>query len=109
MIGIVEICKACFELNKTDPLLHEFQCFQSDTHDHVEWVHVAWDKSRSHWEQIRNKPAHYIPNRKAYGLCAQDERCGGENCTFAHSKLECNAWNYELRKRRNSVSILRSV
>lgn len=101
--GISSVCGSCFEVHKKDPLLHEFQCFQSKEHDYVQWICVTWDKPRSQWMQIRQKP-NYIPKGK-YGLCAMDERCSGENCTFAHSKLEHKAWNHELRRRRNSVSV----
>ena len=82
-------------------MFHELQCFQSD-HDHTPYIPVAWDKSKLQWIEVRKPPDHMPKGR--YSMCFRDERCHGENCTFAHNEVELDAWNFELKKRRDSVS-----
>ncbi len=96
------MCKICWELNKRDKDLHHLQCLQS-SHEHTEFIPVAWDKLKRQLIKIRPQPD-FIVGQK-YSMCSSDE-CPGESCIDAHSTFELKAWNFEWHKQKRPVTII---
>ena len=76
-------------------------CHNTDLHDGIyPLVCAAWDEEAKLLVQIRSLPQMAII--RGFTHC-NGMWCKGEKCTFAHSPIEKQAWNYEINKIKRGV------
>ena len=89
------MCKICLSSSDDERLLIN-KCRDRTSHSPVQLTCVAQDPNSRKLIPIRPRPlCNYIKGN--FKLC-DAMRCKGDHCTHAHSRLECNAWNYDLKK-----------
>lgn len=89
----------CLSQNSFDESLLRKQCHYLEGHFGTT-VHAAWDANRRQIIEINPRPL--APIRDVFQLCDPARCRGGSLCTFSHNKVECDAWNYDLMKERQS-------
>ena len=92
--GVHKVCKICLNSSDDESLLIN-KCRNHVTHSPVQLTCVAQDPNSRKLIPIRPRPLCNI--KGDFQLCDM-KRCKGDHCTHAHSKLECNAWNCDLKK-----------
>lgn len=90
------VCKLCFQNDIFCKAGHCAQHIQPAGNADVE-CYVTWDNQ---WIEIRKRPTFSPEDDKGYAMCSSDENCHEDDCTFAHTRIEQKAWNFELRKQR---------
>ena len=96
------MCKLCLENSNDESLLFN-KCHYHINHSPVQFAHVAQDPTSRRLISIRPRPLCAIKGN--FQLCDK-RRCKGEACKHAHSVLECNAWNFDLKKEKKGKHII---
>ena len=117
--AIEYVCNVCLSANPSIRDLIDVGCFKPGAHAKAPRVPVRWNHDFRRLERarslmnsstdtffsplsvpkpdIRPMPRVNLPQRgKRFIVCDQGWRCGGDQCTFAHSMEEREAWNREL-------------
>lgn len=117
----VEVCNVCLSVSPSIKDLIDVSCFKPGDIDHAKAprVPVHWNHNSRQIERVRSlmdisADAYFkLPTRarvdirpmphvnvpqhlKRFVMCDRGWRCGGDQCTFAHSIEEREAWNEEL-------------
>ena len=84
---VIRVCKQCF--------LDNPEHASTECHDHAGegMCDVVWDEGERRYQEYRIRP---LPKKDIKGrfiLCSFDERCRGEQCSYAHSEAERKKWN----------------
>ena len=99
-------------------------CFKPELPDHglAQRVLVRWNFEQERIERVRNRdlsgdvmsmshpggvrqlPREVPQMGRRFILCDRGWRCGGDNCTFAHSQRERDVWNERILSRNTSAS-----
>ena len=83
---------ACFLAgHNREELIDEF-CLFPFQHPGISSLLVAWDEPRQCLVGIRPRPL--IPLKGSFKLCTP-ATCRGIDCTYPHSQVERDAWNYD--------------
>lgn len=101
IIGIVNICYTCWLTEPGNSELAD-KCLMPSQHRESQRIFAAWNSYKLSFEQIRPRPKVALKGR--FVLCYYIPACTRRSCTYAHSKLECDAWNDDLIKERNGHS-----
>ena len=89
------VCKRCFQWYPEDLTLISLKC--RGGHGYVGYMNVRWNNQRERLEQVNIRPMPQVKMRSgAKFLLCDGKRCIGENCTYAHSIEEQDAWNNQL-------------
>ena len=78
------------------------KCHDHINHSPVQLANVTQDPNSRKLSLIRPRPLCTIKGN--FQLCDK-RRCKGEKCNHAHSVLECNAWNFDLKKEKEGKFI----
>ena len=130
-ITVDYVCSVCLSANPSIRDLIDVGCFKPGAHAKAPRVPVRWnhdsrrvERARSLMElshdtffgslsapkiesrvNIRPMPRANVPQRgKRFVLCDFGWRCGGDQCTFAHSIEEREAWNEELLRQQSATA-----
>ena len=119
------VCNVCLSANPSFRDLLDVGCFKTGAHAKAPRVPVRWNHDSRRIERVRSlmdfsadtifnslpvpkpdtqgrvdirpMPHANLPQRgKRFIVCDRGWRCGGDQCTFAHSMGEREAWNEQL-------------
>lgn len=112
----VSVCSVCLSaISPTNQSLLTFVCYKPSHHARAPRVRVKWNAERGMIERMKSQDSPLgmsfttrshpsirpmprevvlVPGR-GFILCDR-KRCVGEQCTYAHSKEELDAWNEHL-------------
>ena len=83
---------ACFLAGHNREELIDAFCLLPFQHQGISSVSVAWDEPRQCLVGIRPRPL--ILLKGSFKLCTP-ATCRGKGCTYPHSRVERDAWNYD--------------
>lgn len=92
--GILEVCSECLESSKDESLL-SIQCYFPTVHSPLKLSTVAQNIQTGYLVPIRPRPVN--DSKKPFELCNLRKCKGEKSCIYAHSEIECNAWNFDLK------------
>lgn len=70
-------------------------CYSPQSHSQSFTAYVAIDHEND--KLVRINPRPNIAAVQSFKLCGFLPKCRRKNCTYAHSDIECNAWNFDLQ------------
>ncbi|XP_019850656.1 PREDICTED: uncharacterized protein LOC109580165 [Amphimedon queenslandica] len=104
--GVLEVCSVCLT-NSKDNSLVSIKCYFPEVHSPLQLSTVALSHTN---ELVPIRPRPIVADKHSFQLCNPRQCKGEKTCIFAHSKIECNAWNFDLKnsKKKNQVLQYRS-
>ena len=131
-ITVEYVCNVCLSANPSIRDLIDVGCFKPGAHVKVPRVPVRWNHESRRMERvkslefssdaffgplslpkqdtrsrvdIRPMPRVNVPHEgKRFIMCDFGWRCGGDQCTFAHSMEEREAWNDALLRQQSAAT-----
>lgn len=90
------MCEICFAKSecKHDELADRL-CFNQAEHSNTLKTTVAWDPTNKCLVNVKLKPMKITSSH--FVLC-NSSICRGDECTYPHSAIERDAWNYDTTK-----------
>ena len=97
VLGVQKVCALCLS-NFQDESLLSSTCYDHVNHTPKKLTSVSLDLVTRKLKQVRPRPV--INIKGSFQLCKAKKCKGIDFCTHAHSKLECDAWNFDLQMKR---------
>ena len=96
-VGVLEVCSICLT-NSKDNSLVSIKCYFPEVHSPLQLSTVALNRKN---ELVPIRPRPIVANKHSFQLCNPRQCKGEKSCIFAHSKIECNAWNFDLKNSKS--------
>ena len=103
----MKVCQICLSSGHGNSELADKLCLMPSQHTQSQRIFTAWNSSKQCLEQIKPRPRVSLKGR--FILCYESSACRRRNCTYAHSELERDAWNYDLSSEKSGGECIQKI